>query len=364
MKIVQVIYSLELGGAEKLVADLANEFSKEYEVYVVTFKTDDNPANRFHLPDLNSRVRYINLKLKRGITIGDVRKVYRTLKQINPDVVLCHLGVVFHVLPFAVLNPKTRFFHTIHNDAAVDASGRLGTIIRRWMYNRELFKAITISEESRDSFNRFYRLNNSHLILNGRATPEKTDRFSEVKAVIDSAKIHPDDLVFLHVGRQDVVTKNQKMLVEVFNRLIAEGQHVILALIGNDYDLPEGETLKKMAAPGIYFFGPQQNVADWYLNADAFCLSSRVEGMPISLIEALGCGCTPVCTPVGGIKNIIIDGVNGFLSEGTDGESYYQAVKKYIQNKNSISKENLKAFFEAHYTIEKCAGEYMKAFLQ
>jgi glycosyltransferase involved in cell wall biosynthesis len=304
------------------------------------------------------------LKLKRGINFGDVRKVYLTLEHIDPDVVLCHLGVVFHVLPFAFFNPKTQFFHTIHNDAAVDANGRLGTIIRRWMYRREIFKAITISEESRESFKRFYRLSNSHLILNGRSTPVKTSRFNEVKTILEEAKIHSDDLVFLHVGRQDTVTKNQRMLVEVFNRLIAEGQHAILALIGNDYDLPEGVILKQMATQGIYFFGAQQNVADWYLNSDAFCLSSRAEGMPISLIEALGCGCTPVCTPVGGIKNIITDGVNGFLSEGTDGESYYRAVKKYIENKDSISKESLKAFFETNYTIEKCGDEYIKAFLQ
>lgn len=362
MKIVQVIYSLELGGAEKLVADLSNALSEKYEVFLVTFKDDSDPSNLFHFPDLNGKVNYINLKLKRGINLKDVLKVYRALKKIGPDVVHCHLNVIFHVLPFAFFNRKPRYFHTIHNDASIDAHSKLGTIIRRYIYKRQIFKAVTISETSRDSFDSFYRLNNSHLILNGRVMPEETPHFEEVKSETGRYKIHPSDLVFIHVGRQDAVTKNQKMLVSVFNRLINEGNQLILLLIGNDYDLPEGGELKKMAGPGIWFCGPKQNMADWYLNADAFCLSSRFEGMPISLIEALACGCTPICTPVGGIKNIIQNGKNGFLSADTSEDSYYMAVKNYLQKRGSINKECLKAFFQENYTIEKCAEEHEKLY--
>ncbi len=46
---------------------------------------------------------------------------------------------------------------------------------------------------------------------------------------------------------------------------------------------------------------------------DAYALCSSYEGMPISLIEAIGVGCIPVCTPVGGIVDVVHNGENGFL---------------------------------------------------
>ena len=39
--------------------------------------------------------------------------------------------------------------------------------------------------------------------------------------------------------------------------------------------------------------------------SDAFCLTSVYEGLPISLLEAISCGCVPVCTPVGGITEVV-----------------------------------------------------------
>ena len=54
---------------------------------------------------------------------------------------------------------------------------------------------------------------------------------------------------------------------------------------------------------------------------DAYALCSSYEGMPISLIEAIGVGCIPVCTPVGGIVDVVHNGENGFLSDGIGEES-------------------------------------------
>jgi glycosyltransferase involved in cell wall biosynthesis len=364
MKIVQVIYSLELGGAERLVVNLSNQLSKKHEVYLLTYKSDNDETNRFHFPELSPRVKYFNLKLSRGINFRDVCTVYRKLREIKPDVVHCHLGVIFHVLPYALLHRKTKYFHTIHNDAAAERSIKPGTWVRRLAYKWNLFKPITISAVSRESFNQCYKLNNSHLIYNGCHAPAKTADFDSVKKEIENKKINADDLVFIHAGRQDAAQKNQLMLVKVFDRLIAEGRHLILLIIGNDYDKPEAGILKETAGKGIYFCGAKQNIADYYLNADAFCLSSKYEGMPISLLEALACGCIPICTPVGGIKDVVSDGVTGYLAKDTEENSYYDAVVKFLNNQGAIKKENLISYFNENYTLEKCAEQHEKLYLE
>ena len=53
--------------------------------------------------------------------------------------------------------------------------------------------------------------------------------------------------------------------------------------------------------------------------------------MPISLLEALAVGAVPVCTPVGGIPNAVIDGENGFLSTDNTEAAYYEAMKRFLE---------------------------------
>jgi glycosyltransferase involved in cell wall biosynthesis len=362
MRIVQIIYSLELGGAEKFVVDLSNELSKNHEVYLLTYKDDNIKSNRFHFPDLSPRVSYTNLNLQPGFKLSDVKKLNKQLKKIDPDIVHCHLGVIFHVFLYTLLHRSKNFFHTIHSDAKVDSNKGLASFIRRFFYKKLIFKPITISEKSQQSFNEFYKLKNSHLIYNGRQKPEKTAAFEATKTEIENYKQNHNDLVFIHIGRQDLVLKNQLMLIKVFNRLVNENNNLILLIIGNDYDKPEASILKKIAGNGIYFCGSKQNIADYLLNADAFCLSSKFEGMPISLLEALACECVPICTPVGGIPNLITNNSNGFLSKNTEEDSYYDAVKSYLYNIEAIDKKQLSSFFEANFTIEKCAFEHEKIY--
>jgi glycosyltransferase involved in cell wall biosynthesis len=80
--------------------------------------------------------------------------------------------------------------------------------------------------------------------------------------------------------------------------------------------------------------------------------------MPVSLLEALASGCVPICTPVGGIKNIIQDGVTGYLSENTEEEAYYKAIKKYLAAPKAIETKKLTSLFNEKYSIEKSAKQH------
>ena len=88
-----------------------------------------------------------------------------------------------------------------------------------------------------------------------------------------------------------------------------------LLLIG---DGPEYARLEKMAvelgvSQRVYFAGWRKNVDDFLNAMDIFVLPSDFEAMPFSIIEAMACGVPVVATDVGGISDIIEDGVTGFL---------------------------------------------------
>ena len=94
-------------------------------------------------------------------------------------------------------------------------------------------------------------------------------------------------------------------------------------------------------------------------------MSSVVEGMPISLIEALSCGLVPICTAVGGIVDMIEDGQTGFLSYDLTLDSYVEAIKRFIaltiNEKNSMKKRCAEK--GELYSIEECSNKYEHLFM-
>lgn len=67
---------------------------------------------------------------------------------------------------------------------------------------------------------------------------------------------------------------------------------------------------------------------------DIYVLPSYIEGMPISILEAMSYGCAVLATNVGGIPEIIQDGVNGFLFEAGNQEEMYGKLKKLVVDDN------------------------------
>lgn len=67
---------------------------------------------------------------------------------------------------------------------------------------------------------------------------------------------------------------------------------------------------------------------------DIYVLPSYIEGMPISILEAMSYGCSILATNVGGIPEIIQDGVNGFLFQAGNKEEMYSKLKKLVVDDN------------------------------
>jgi glycosyltransferase involved in cell wall biosynthesis len=362
MKILQVIYSLEHGGAERLVVDISNELSKhDNKIVIYTLRNDQISDQGFYKKEISDRVGYVNLKIDPGFKPWLTWKFYKILKKEKPDVVHCHLNLlVYFFLAAIIYRRKIRFIYTIHNSAETEIGSITERIIRKFFFKYGLFIPVAISDDTKRSFTDLFNLNNVKVIYNGRKFDGKSINYENVAKEIDKLKLTEETLVFCHVSRYDENQKNHKMLLTSFNKLRAEGFDVVLLVIGWGFE--EAVHLKEMANDHIYFLGSKTNVYDYLYASDAFCLSSNFEGMPIALIEAFACGCVPICTPVGGMVNVIEQGITGFLSRTISQKDYYDALIQYINNRNSINKERLIKYYHDNFSIEKCASSYLKLY--
>jgi glycosyltransferase involved in cell wall biosynthesis len=363
MKILHFIYSLVPGGAERFVIDLTNELAENNDTFLYTLRDDKIGVQGFYVPAISTKVVYRNLKISEGFKPWLAWTFYRILKREKPDVVHCHLNLVnYFFLSSLILHKKVRFIYTVHNSAGTEVLSAIEKALMKFFFKYRFFIPVAISDETKESYKSFYKLNEVDVIYNGRKFEDKSICYNEVLDEISRLKPTKDTLTFCHVARYDEPQKNQKMLVSVFNRLKEEGYDVILLIIGEGFE--KATELRAIAYKHIHFLGIKSNVNDYLFSSDAFCLSSNFEGMPISLIEAFGCGCTPVCTPVGGSVNTIINGVTGFLSKSVSEDDYLEVVKQFIKDRKSINKNDLRRYYQENFSIEKCAGLYLNLYCQ
>lgn len=358
MKILQINYNLGAGGAERFVVDLSNELCKKNDVVICTILDDSNYKNIFHKQFLSPKVKYINLGCKKGLCLKSVIGIIKVIKQEKPDVVHGHQVSPLLILPSFIF-PKIRFITTLHNLAEKCLSFKGEKKINKYLFKNKRIIPVTISDICYDSFVNLYGIKSAHKIDNGRTLPEKTDKFELVRKEIASLKKTDHDLVFIHVARF-CPQKNQDLLIDVFNKLY--NKNLILIVLGEKFDTT-GKYLVEKSKEHIHFLGAKNNVADYLLNSDFFCLTSLWEGLPISLLEAIACKVIPICTPVGGIPNVIQDNVTGFLSKDCNYESYMETVLRAIKNRNNINRGLLQKEYLTHFSMESCVNKYYNIYI-
>ena len=147
----------------------------------------------------------------------------------------------------------------------------------------------------------------------------------------------------LFVGRLQE-QKAPLRLIEVFNKYYEVDRNSMLLIVG-DGNL-RGKMLEKVERYGLVekVFHikhlPQFQLVDFYRAADALLLTSNYEGMPISVLEALGCGLPVVSTRVGEVSRVVKNGSSGEVIDSLDAAKIAEGLKKVLLTPSAYSRAN------------------------
>ena len=359
-KIVQMVPALGWGGAQVFCIQLCNELAKDPDFEVTLISMYHHiPEKHLPLSMLSDKVKFISLGKKPGIDPRIFLRIYKTLKNIKPNVVHTHLHAGYYCFyAYKRLKYSYKKIHTLHNLAKKDAPAH-GRKMFKYFFKKNIIEAVTISEEVHKSAVEEYGSCIKTLIHNGSDEVKPSAYFKEAKEKINSFKKNTDTKVLLNVARISK-QKNQMLLLEVMHAL---KQQNVIAIILGDYVAEDKNIYDELIAArpaNVFFAGKVTNVSDYLLCADAFVLTSVFEGLPISLLEALSAGVIPVCTPVGGIINIVSKDI-GFLSEQINRDAYLKALQSYL-NTDDVTIEHLKTngkeLYNKEYSMKTCAAKY------
>ena len=302
MKILQVIPSLEVGGAETMCEGLSKLLKAQgQDVTVVSLYRLETPITR-RLQEAGVALRYLDKKP--GLDPGCVLRLRRLLKREKPDVIHVHLFALKYVGAAAV-GLSIPLVHTIHNVASYDAEH--DKAVNKYLYTTGKAVPVSLSREIQKTVVEFYGLPES-------ATPVIFNGIDLESCIPKSDYTLSSPAGIIHVGRF-WEQKNHECMVRALKLLKDRGCPVVLDCFGEGSLLEPTRALARELGveDSIRFRGLTDRVFPHLNRADLFILPSKWEGMPMTIIEAMGTGLPVIASDVGGVADMITTGRNGLL---------------------------------------------------
>ena len=354
MRILQVLSTLVSGGAEHCAVELTNELIRQGNDCDLLTLFDVDHENDL-VKQLNPCANVYSLGKKLGLDLKCYIRLYKQIKQGCYDVVHAHVGAIPYLLLSTIFLRKVKFVATIHSEARREAGKSISKWNRFLMFQHGLCTPVTISEESKKSFDEYYNMD-APIVYNGVSNYAGNG--------IAPLRDNEDQFLFIHPASCQPV-KNQELLIKAFTRLVIEYSNSKMIWLGHNASYKTlFDSLISIKPQQFEYLGVVPNVREYLSQADAMCLSSKMEGMPMTIIEAFSVGCPSLCTPVGGIVNMIKNGVNGMLSEDLEVESYYKMLKSFceltIEQRKQMREQAKRSF--AKYSIENSVRGYLEIY--
>ena len=320
MRIVQIIDSLEIGGAEKMAINYANALSGSIDFSgLVATRAEGNLKNQ-----LNNSVSYLFLKKKSILNFGAVFRLKKYCKENKIEYLQPHSSSYFTALLVKFIYPKVKIVWHDHNGLSEFISSEKSIALKMASF---FFKGIIVVN---------YKLKEwAEKELNCKSViylPNFTTIDNSTNAVTILKGISRKRIVCLANLRDQ---KNHFLLLEVAEKLNKSNPDWTFHLVGKDFEDNYSAQLKasitaKNLENNVFIYGSKNDIKNIINQSEIAILTSKSEGLPIALIEYGLSKKAVVSTKVGEIPLIIEDSKNGFIVDVNDADLFYQKLLKFI----------------------------------
>lgn len=344
MRILQVITQSELGGAQTVVVQLANNLIKEHEVILAAGQGDGKMWEMVNDQVIKENCSHLQraISLKNDLLAAiELRKLYKKYK---PDIIHLHSSKAGTL--GRIVFPSEKTIYTVHGFDSVRLAFRKFLPIERFL--QHFCKAI-VGVSKYDERNLIAEGINKNVstVYNGISIPNCSNIsnipiFNECKkTVIAIARVYPQ--------------KKADLFVDVA-RLLPQYNFV---WIGNQREVTEFGKLPN----NCYFLGNIPNAGAFCSKADLLMLPSNYEGLPMVILEAMCFGKPVVASNVGGISEIVRNNFNGYTLENSP-DLFAEKIRYILDNENIYSEfaKNSLDIFNKELTVEKMVQGYIEIY--
>lgn len=198
--------------------------------------------------------------------------------------------------------------------------------------------------------------------LAGRAKELAGVEVAHVPNFVDASRFVPSAAkpgrVLLHNSNFREI-KRVRDSVEIFRRV----KGASLVLLG---DGPERAAVEALAVPGVELVGEQKNVVPYLHRARALLMPSEMESFGLAALEAMACGVPVIASKVGGLPEVVEDGVTGFLHAVGDVEAMAESARRLLDDDalharmSAAARERALAHFQITPIVERWEAAYAR----
>lgn len=319
MKVLFVIHGLRSGGAERVLTMLSNYLvTVGYDVSILIF-TEEEPFYDIHpsikLIKIEQKVKKKNIfyRIKSlFIRINSIKKVF---KDNDPDIIISFITIMNIYSIVAARLAKKNIIVSEHTNYTRYEKSVLG-FFRRLIY--PLANAVVVLTNY--DKNKYSFVKNVNVIKNPLVLSNKYTNIVREKIILGAGSL--------------VELKGFDMLIKAFSKLNKNDWKLII--VGEGPKRKDLESLinklgleERISLPGV-----TKDIEKYYKKASIFVLSSRIEGFPGVLCEAMGYGCPSIAFDcLTGPRDIIEDKISGILVEAENEDQLSNEIQNLIDNK-------------------------------
>jgi glycosyltransferase involved in cell wall biosynthesis len=353
--------SLGGGGAERVVVTLASHYAAQgHAVDLIVSRREDTYLKEVH-PEV--RVHYLHTR-RRMLAAPRLAKV---LREVRPAALLATVNTFAAVLGQRLARTPTRVVLreantpsiALHAKGASPVKRAISEMAMRWLYPRADAVVAVSKGVAQDLLNLMPQLKPKLTVIYNPVIDAAF--YAKADAPVEHPWFQPNQPpVILGVGRHHF-QKGFDTLLRAFARVRQETP-ARLVILGEG---PERPNLERLAAElgvaaDVDMPGFDPNPFRYMKRAGVFVLSSRYEGLPNVLIQALACGCPVVSTNCpNGPAEILDDGRYGALVPVDDVEAMAQAIVAALKGSNPQVPEA----WLSQFAVPTVAHQYLEAML-
>jgi glycosyltransferase involved in cell wall biosynthesis len=361
--VLHVIDSLRLGGAEALLAALLRELRASGRAWNAVCVPQVADADEGLVRDVRESADWFRWLPSAPLHRPDLfRAIGRALLDSRVDLVHSHLStanIASRPVSVALRRPHLATIHTVPGPTAEDS--RLRARADGWSswLSRRL---VAPSQEVADAYRHAFHLPEGRMrvIPNVPAAQPAPPDFDGAALRREIGGGNVEHLV-LSVARLQPA-KGIDDLVAATARLREQLPGLQVAVAGSG---PQEEELRAQIervglSDSFRLLGARSDIGSLLAAADAFCLPSRHEGLPISLLEAMQAGLPCVATRVGGIPGLVNDGAEALLVDPANADGLAEALGRVLGDRELAARlgERGRALVRRRYDVAAAASSY------
>ena len=364
VKIMQVIHSMGVAGAEKIVYEIIKHLNKErfsFSVCCLDFSGELGKSLQ------EGGTEIFVLDRKPGIDFSIIKRLAGILKKNDIDIVHTHQYTpYFYGATAAILYGKCKIIFTEHGRPQPDYM-RFKRVLYNQFLNLYTNRITGVSRFSKNSLIKYEQLPPDKIkIIHNGVIVGRNNIVGDVQGKRYELGINNSETAVAMIGRFYPI-KNHKMLLKAFQGALKEVPDMKLVLVGEGPTKKECENLAyNLGIAGhVIFLGLRKDVSALLQIFDICVLSSDIEAAPLSVLEAMAAGLPAIATDAGGNPEIIINGLTGVLVPPNNDIEFSKAIISLAKDPEKRKKMGQagKNRVEQFFNLENMLEEYERLYL-